>query len=68
MEERGERMGERGNRRERKISELFLTILKPLLMEICITLSKLLKNKTKQNKTMPLLSTKTNFNDRKKYI
>ena len=58
-------MGERGNRRERKISGLFLTILKPLLMAICITLSKLLK---KKKKPMPLLSTKTNFNDRKKYI
>lgn len=45
VEERGERMGERGNRRERKISGLFLTILKPLLMAICITLSKLLKKK-----------------------
>ena len=48
MEERGERMGERGNRREIKISGLFLTILKPLLMAICITLSKLLKKKKKQ--------------------
>ena len=45
MEERGERMGERGNRREIKISGLFLTILKPLLMAICITLSKFLKKK-----------------------
>ena len=52
MEERGERMGERGNRREIKISGLFLTILKPLLMAICITLSKLLKKKKQTNATI----------------
>ena len=39
VEERGERKGEREETGERKISGLFLTILKSLLMAICIMLS-----------------------------